>query len=76
MTQVVIGLKRGVGAADMVQHGAAPARLAAAKMRTGEIQRSQSGADDVVAELLHQEWRAGWCEAETSGKALKKQLVG
>jgi hypothetical protein len=24
-------------------------------MRTGEIKRSQSGADDVVAELLHQE---------------------
>jgi hypothetical protein len=25
------------------------------KMRAGEIKRSQSGADDVVAELLHQE---------------------
>jgi hypothetical protein len=25
------------------------------KMRTGEIKRSQSGADDVVAELLHRE---------------------
>jgi hypothetical protein len=28
-------------------------------MRTGEVKRSQSGADDVVAKLLHREWLAG-----------------
>jgi hypothetical protein len=29
-------------------------------MRTGEIERSQSGADNMVAKLLHQAWLAGW----------------
>jgi hypothetical protein len=29
-------------------------------MGTSEVERSQSGADDVVAKLLHQEWMAGW----------------
>ena len=29
-------------------------------MRPGKIQRSQSGADDLIAKLLHQEWLAGW----------------
>jgi hypothetical protein len=29
-------------------------------MCTSEIKRSQPGADDVVAKLLHQVWLAGW----------------
>jgi hypothetical protein len=46
-------------------------------MRAGKVQRSQSGADDVVAKLLHEEIadRLG-AKPETSGKPLKKQLVG
>jgi hypothetical protein len=31
-------------------------------MRPGKIKRSQSGADDVVAKLLHDVWLAGWAE--------------
>ena len=56
--EMMVGLEFGVAArADMVQHenGAdacedRPQQI----MRAGEIQRFQSGADDVVAELLHQ----------------------
>jgi hypothetical protein len=46
------------------------------QVRAGEIQRSQSGTNDVVAELLHLEvtGRLGY-EVEACWKALKKQLV-
>jgi hypothetical protein len=29
-------------------------------VRAAEVQRSQSGADNIIAELLHQERLAGW----------------
>jgi hypothetical protein len=29
-------------------------------MRSGEVKRLQSGADDVLAKMLHQGWLAGW----------------
>ena len=36
-------------------------------MRAGKIKRTQAGADDVVAELLHQEWLAGASWLEING---------
>jgi hypothetical protein len=54
---VMVGLERGVAArADMVQHeNGANAREDRPQqiMRAGKIQRFQTDADDVVAELLH-----------------------
>ena len=79
--EMMIGLELGVTArADMVQHeNGADAREDRPQqmMRAGEVKRSQSGADDVVAKLLHSgvAGRLG-CDCETSGKPLKKQLVG
>ncbi len=62
--EMMVGLELGVAArADMVQHeNGADAREDRSQqiMRSGEVQRFQSGADDVVAKLLHQEWLAGW----------------
>jgi hypothetical protein len=61
---MAIGLELGIaGWADMVQHeNGADARENRPQqmMGTSEVKRSQSGADDVVAKLLHQEWVAGW----------------
>ena len=77
---MTVGLELGIAArADVMQHenGAdagedRPQQL----MRAGEIKRFQSGADHVVAELLHQEWLAGWdAMLKISGKPLKKRLV-
>ena len=61
--EMTVGLERAVAArAHVVQHenGAdacedRPQQM----MRAGEIQRFQPGADDGVAELLHQGWLAG-----------------
>src|SRR4030081_3762271 len=78
---MIIGLELGVTArADMVQHeNGADAREDRPQqiMRPGEVKRSQSGANDVVAKLLH-EGVAGRLgrDSEPSGKPLKKQLVG
>src|SRR6195256_5606767 len=78
---MMIGLELGVTArADMVQHeNGADAREDRPQqiMRPGEVKRSQSGANDVVAKLLHEgvAGRLG-SDGETSGKPLNKQLVG
>ena len=79
--EVMIGLERGVAArADMVQHenGAdacedRPQQM----MRAGEIQRFQPGADDGVAELLHQDMsgRLRVRLRNLAGRPLKKRLV-
>ena len=79
--EMAVGLKLGVTArADMVQHeNGADAREDRTQqiMRTGEVKRSQPGADDVVAKLLHRDWLASWdATSEASGKSLKKRLVG
>ena len=62
--EMVVGLELGVAARpDMVQHenGAdACEDRSQQMMRAGEIKRAQSGADDVVAKLLHSGWLAGW----------------
>src|SRR6185436_20366757 len=39
------------------------------------VQRFQPGADDIIAELLHQGRWPGWVDAETNRKPLKKQLA-
>src|ERR1700716_1501586 len=78
---MMIGLELGVTArADMVQHeNGADAREDRPQqiVRPGEVKRSQSGANDVVAKLLH-EGVAGRLgrDSEPSGKPLKKQLGG
>jgi hypothetical protein len=62
--QMMIGLELAVTArADMMQHeNATDARKDRSQqmMRAGEVKRSQPGANNVVAELLHQKWLAGW----------------
>ena len=78
--KMTVGLERGVaGRADMVQHeNAADAGKHRTKqiMRAGKVKRFQSGADDVVAKLLHQGWLAGWRrDLQVSGGPLKKRLV-
>ena len=58
--EMMIGLELGVAARpDMVQHeDGADARENRPQqmMRAGEIERFQSGADNVVAKLLHRGW--------------------
>ena len=62
--KMTVGLERGVPArTDMVQHedGADAGKDRTQQiMRAGEVKRSQSGADDVAAKLLHRGWLAGW----------------
>ena len=57
--EMPIGLELAVaGRADVVQHenSADPCENWSQQiMRTAEVKRSQSGADNIVAELLHQE---------------------
>ena len=59
-----VGLELGVAMrADVVQHensANAGENRSQQMMRTGEIERSQSGADNTVAKLLHQACWAGW----------------
>ena len=79
--EMTIGLEPGVALrADMMQHeNGADARQdrPQQKMRPGEVQRSQSGADEIAAKLLHSEMAGRFgCACETSGKPLKKQLFG
>ena len=62
--EMVIGLELGLATRPhVVQHeNGADAREDRPQqmMGTGEVQRPESGADDVVAKLLHQKWMAGW----------------
>ena len=79
--EMPVGLEFGVAArADMMQHeNGADARQDRPQqgMRAREVKRSQPGADDVVAKLLHSKIAGRFgCNCETSGKSLKKQLVG
>src|SRR5258708_4317640 len=78
---MTIGLEFGVTAgADMMKHenGAdAGENRPQQVMRPGEVQRTQAGADDVAAKLLHAESAGRFgCNCETSGKPLNKQLFG
>ena len=69
--EVAIRLELGrAGRTDMMQHenGAdACEDWSQQNMRAGKIKRTQAGADDVVAELLHQEWLAGASWLEING---------
>jgi hypothetical protein len=75
----VIGLKLGVAArTDMVQHENGTDAFEyrpQQNMCTGEIKRSQPGADDMIAKLFHRKYRPVASDSETNGRALNKLLA-
>jgi hypothetical protein len=78
--EMMIGLKRVVAArTDVVQHeNDADTREDRSQqvMRSGEVQRFQSGADYGVAKQLHRDaGLPGYLRSETSERPLKKQLA-
>jgi hypothetical protein len=77
---MAIGLECGVPTrANMVQHedGADTSEDRTKQMmHPREVKRFQSGADDVVAKLLHQGGGRLRRDFEASGGPLKKRLVG
>jgi hypothetical protein len=79
--KMMIGLKRAVVAgADVVQHendADTCEDWSQQVMRSGEVQRFQSGADDGVAKQFHRDaGLPGYLQSETSERPLKKQLAG
>jgi hypothetical protein len=77
---MMIGLKRAAAPrADMVQHeNNADTRedWPQQVMRSGEVQRFQSGADDGVAKQFHRDaGLPGYLRSEISERPLKKQLA-
>ena len=78
--EMMIGLKRAVAPrADVVQHendADTCEDWSQQVMRSGEVQRFQSGADDGVAKQFHRDaGLPGYLRSEISERPLKKQLA-